>query len=107
MYPADELTRLATYKVALRRDIALRRIVCARAAARVTEPIAWVDRALAFVRRLSPLTQFAAVAGGLLFKRLLPKKLKFVSTLFRWGPTVFAAVRGMSAAMADARAGRM
>ena len=99
MYPKEELTRLAAHKTALRRGIALRRIQCAEAAARVGRPLAWLDRVLAFWRRLSPLAQFAAVPLGFLVKRTLSSRLKFLSPLLRWGPLVFAAARGISSAV--------
>lgn len=105
MYPEAELIRLAAYKAALRRDIAFHRLQCAGAAARLAQPVEWVERAIAFVRRISPMTQLAAVAAGVVFRRALPRKLKFFSTLVRWGPTVFAAVRGMGAAVAESRNG--
>jgi len=103
MYPEEELIRLAAYKAALRRDITLHRIQCAGAAARLAQPVEWVERAMAFIRRISPLTQLTAVAAGLLFRRALPRKLRFFSTLLRWGPTVFAAVRGVGSAVAESR----
>lgn len=96
MYPDRELTRLAARKAALRRDIALRRAQCAEAAARVAQPLAWLDRMLAFWRRLSPLAQFAVVPLGFLVKRTVFPRLKILGSLVRWGPLVFAAVRGIS-----------
>lgn len=105
MYPEEELIRLSLYKAVLRRDIALHRTECVGAAARLAKPVEWVDRALAFVRRISPVTQLTAVAAGLLFRRALPRKLKFFSTLLKWGPTVFAAVRGVGSAVAESRSG--
>lgn len=99
MYPQGELTRLAAYKVALRRDVALRRAQCAGAAARATQPLAWLDRMLAFWRRLSPLVRFAAVPLGLLVARSVFSRRKILGSLVRWGPLVFGAVRGVRSAV--------
>jgi hypothetical protein len=99
MYPQGELTRLAAYKAALRRDVARRRAQCAGAAARVAQPLAWLDRMLAFWRRLPRLVQFAAVPLGLLFARAVFSRRKILGSLVRWGPLVFGAVRGLSAAV--------
>ena len=99
MYPQRELTRLAAYKVALRRDIAFRRAECAEAAARATQPLEWLDRMLAFLRRLSPFAQFAAVPLGFLVTRAVFPRSKILGSLVRWGPLVFGAVRGISSAV--------
>ena len=93
MYPDRELTRLAARKVALRRDIALHRAQCAAAAARVVQPLEWLDRALAFWRQLSPLARFAAVPAGLLVHRFVFPRRRILRTLVRWGPLVFGAAR--------------
>jgi hypothetical protein len=104
MYPHQELSRLAVRKAALRRSIALRRVQCAGAAARVTRPLAWLDRALAFWRRLSPLAAFAAVPLGFLATRTVFPRLKTLGSLLRWGPLVFAAIRRISSVV-QTRAG--
>ena len=96
MYPQRELIRLAAYKSALRRDVALRRAQCAGAAARMAQPVEWLDRMLVFWRRLSPLAQFATVPLGLLVARTVFPRLKILGSLARWGPLVFGAVRGLS-----------
>jgi hypothetical protein len=98
MYPDRELTRLAAYKAALRRDISLRRAQCAKAAARVAQPLEWLDRVLAFWRRLSPLVKFAALPLGLLLKRSLAPRLRVLGALLRWGPPVLGAVRSLTGA---------
>ena len=99
MYPDREMIRLAARKVALRRDIALHRTQCAAAAARVAQPLGWLDRALAFWRRLSPLAQFAAVPAGILVQRFVFPRRKILRTLVRWGPLVFGAIRGINRAV--------
>jgi len=99
MYPQPELNRLAVHKAALRRRIALRRVECAEAAARVARPLEWLDRALAFWRKLAPFTQLAAVPLGLLATRTIFSGHKILGTLVRWGPLVFTAVRSISSAV--------
>jgi len=98
MYPDRELTRLAAYKAALRRGIALRRAQCAVAAARVAQPLEWLDRMLAFWRRLSPLVKFAALPLGFLLKRSLAPRTRVLGTLLRWGPPVLGAVWNLTGA---------
>jgi hypothetical protein len=93
MYPDREMSRLAARKVALRRDIALHRAQCAAAAARAVQPLEWLDRALAFWRRLSPLAKFAAVPAGILVQRFVFPRLKILRSLVRWGPLAFGAAR--------------
>jgi hypothetical protein len=93
MYPDGEMTRLAARKVALRRDIALHRAQCAAVAARVVQPLEWLDRALAFWRQLSPLAQIAAVPLGIFVQRTVFRRRKILRTLMRWGPLVFGAAR--------------
>ena len=104
MYPQRELNRLAARKAALRRDIALRRAQCVEAAARVTQPLEWLDRMLAFWRQVAPLAQFAAVPLGLFVERTFFPRLKILRLLLRWGPPVFTALRAISCAV-NTRAG--
>ena len=108
MYPQRQLNELAARKTVLRRGIALRRVQCAVAAARVAQPLEWVDRMLAFWRSLSPLAQFAAVPLGLLIQRTVSPRLKILRTLVRWSPLVFAALRlvGRAAAFSAGRLGK-
>lgn len=99
MYPQRELIRLAAHKAALRRGIAVHRAQCLAAAARAAQPLEWLDRALAFWRRLSPLALLAAVPLGFLVQRTVAPRLKFLGSLVRWGPLVFGAMRGISSAV--------
>ena len=99
MYPQSELIRLAAYKLALRRDIALHRAQCVAAAHRLAQPLAWIDRALALVRRLSPLMQIAAVPLGFFAQRTVFRRQKMLGALFRWGPVVLGAIRGIGSAV--------
>ena len=102
MYPQQELNRLAASKAVLRRDIAVRRARCADAAARVAQPLEWVDRMLAFWRRLPPLARFAAVPLCLILQRTVFPRVKILRTLTRWSPLVFGAMRVVHRAV-DAR----
>ena len=103
MYPEPELTRLAAHKAVLQRGIGLRRTQCAEAATQAMRPFAWLDRMLASWRRLSPLAQFAAVPLGFLVKRTIFPRLKPLGSLLRWGPLVFAAMRGIGSAIKNRR----
>ena len=95
MYSDRELIRLAAYKASLRRRIAFRRTECAVLASRLTRPVAWLDRALAFWRRLSPFTQFATVPLGLLVSRAVLPRRGLLGSLARWGPLAFGAARAL------------
>ena len=100
MYPQRELTRLAAYKTALQWDIALRRTQCAEAAARVAQPLAWLDRMLALWRRLSPFVRFLPVLlGGFFATRTVFTRLRFLRAFAYWSMLVFGAVRGISSAV--------
>ena len=98
MYSNRELNRLAAVKAVLRQDIARHRRQCVTAAARVVQPLAWVDRMLVFWRRLSPFAALAAVPLGFLLKRSSAPQPRMMGLLLRWAPVVFGAVRGFAAA---------
>lgn len=93
MYPQPELKRLAEHKIVLRRRIAGRRAQCAAALAEAAQPLAWVDRAIQFWRRLSPFVPFVAIPLGFALKR--SKAPRLVSTVLRWGPLLFGAIRSL------------
>lgn len=94
MYPEWELRRLAAHKAALRRDIVVRRVQCAEAAARVAQPFVWLDRWRAICRQLLPVAQLAAVPLGVLVMRAVFFRLNKISgSLMRWAPLVFGVVR--------------
>lgn len=95
MYPQKQLIRLSAHKVSLRCDIALRRIQCSRDAARVIAPLAWFDRLLRLGRRLSMITQIAAVPLGMLVFQSAFSRLKILRALVRFGPLVFSAALGL------------
>ncbi len=92
MYPQRELIRLAAHKAALRRDITLRRAQCAEAAAALARPLAWLDRALAFARRLTPVAALVALPLGCLVTRTAVSRVKFLGALS------LGAVRGLGSA---------
>lgn len=98
MYPSDDLKRLAAHKAACRRKIALRRVRGVRLAARVLEPLAWLDRMVAHWRRLSPLARLALVPLGAGLIRAAAPRRRLLGTLLRWAPLAFRAVRGLAAA---------
>ena len=93
MYPAEDLIRLARHKAVLSRRITRHRAQCIEAATAAAQPLAWLDRMLAFWRKLSPFAKFAAVPMGLLVKRTLMPRQKILGSLVRWGPLIFSAVR--------------
>jgi hypothetical protein len=101
MFPHEELTRLAAQKIALRREIALCRVQCTHAAARVAQPLEIVDRALAIWRKLSPIARIAAVPLGFIFKRILVRRTKVAGSLMSWAPLVTGMIRGMASAVSS------
>ncbi len=104
MYPQRELIGLARHKVWLRRRIVVHRFDCVAAATRVARPVALLDRAMAFWRRLSPFAQFAALPLGVLVTRKFFPRLKTLGTLLRWAPLVGSVMSGLRGAV-QARAG--
>lgn len=94
MYPRKELTVLARRKAMLLDRICVTRDEVMEAAARVAEPIEVVDRVVDRWRRISPMAKLAAVPLGLLLRRLVMKRARKLSAALRWGPLIFAAVRG-------------
>jgi hypothetical protein len=102
MYPQPELNRLAVHKLAVRRRIALRRIECGEAVARVSRPVEWLDRALALWRRFAPFAPIAAVPLGFIVTRTVLPRHRILGALLRWGPLAFSAVRGIGAARRSA-----
>jgi hypothetical protein len=95
MYPNGELTRLAARKSALRLQIGHRRLECAHAAAGVERPLAWLARAIAFWRRISPVAKLAAIPLVLLLKRTLLPRAGLFTSLLRWTPAIFSAGRAL------------
>ena len=97
MHPDRELIRLACCKTKLRHRIAAQRSECAQAAAVLVKPLAWLDRAVAFWRKLSPVAKFAAVPLGLMAQRTISRRMKGLGAFVRWAPLVVMAARGFAA----------
>lgn len=93
MYPQRELIRLATYKVWLRRGIALRRTECGLAVAQIARPFSWLDQLLAIWRKIPPFAKIASVPFVALVTRTIFPKAKILGSLLRWGPLVYGVVR--------------
>jgi hypothetical protein len=93
MYPQRELNRLHAYKAALRMDLAFRRHRCVEAAIAAARPVEWLDRMLAFCRRLAPAAFFAALPLAFLARRAIFSRAKAPGLLLRWGLLAFGAVR--------------
>ena len=107
MYPSGELKRLADRKVLLQARIAVRRWEMTAAAVSIARPIAFIDRMLDTLHRISPFLKLAAVPLGLLLPRIIARKREGKPT----GKSKFAAlmtalpliIRGINMAK-DARA---
>jgi len=95
MYPQRELIRLGVHKAALRRRIGRQRTACAASAARILQPVAWLDRLLIVWRRVAPFAGLAVIPFGLLLKRWATPRPRLLGTLLRWGPLAWRAVRSL------------
>ena len=92
MYPQGELNALARGKTELRQTMALRRAHYVEAIVAVSEPLAWLDRAVRLWRQFAPFTQFAAgPLAGIAACAIFPR-FKWLGTLLRWLPGVLKAV---------------
>ena len=98
MYPQAELRILASRKAALRHRIHGRRIECAAAAATLSRPLEWIDRAHARWKKLSPVLKLAAVPLALLLRRKVAPRARILGSILRWGPLAYGAFRGLTAA---------
>lgn len=103
MYSERQLVRLDRHKAALRQRITARRATCAAAVARVAQPVEWLGRVIAFVRKLSPLALLAALPLGGLLKRSASPRWSAITRAVRWVPLAFSALRGLRAAAGQAR----
>jgi hypothetical protein len=92
MYPDRELSALAARKVELQRAIGRQRVACVALASRVAQPLAWLDRALAWWRKTPPLLQSAAMPLALLMARSLCVRRKGLCALVRWSPVVWRVI---------------
>jgi len=98
MYPNAELKQLALRKMELRREIAARRVACARAAEHATKPLLWIDRAVALMRRAAPLLPILGAPLALLATRKSAMKTPIIQSMLKWGPLVIQATRYVSSA---------
>jgi hypothetical protein len=98
MYPAGELTQLATRKDLLRRRIALRRVITIVSAQRALRPVRLAERLWMQWRQLSPFIKLAAGPLATLFGRGLQRKHGLVGRLIRWGPALAGLWRGFTRA---------
>lgn len=105
MYPDAELDRLETHKAALRLRIAIRRLEISIAAAAAGRPVVWLDKVVAFWRRVSPLAKIAAIPAALLLQRTLHRRTGLLGTLLRWGPAIFSTGKAFSAMRQPAQSG--
>lgn len=103
MYPDRELIRLGAHKAALRRRIARSRVQNATAVARLAQPFAWLERAVAFVLRITANSSSAVVPVGLLMVSARFPRLKILNTLLQWGPFAYRAARQIGAAITSRR----
>jgi hypothetical protein len=87
------LNRLAARKVGLRRRMAIRREEGLAAARCLAAPFELLDRVLVLWRKLPPLALLAAVPLGLLVRRSMSPRLRFLRLVLRWGPLVAGALR--------------
>ena len=100
MYPTGELNELAASKLALQHRIALRRAVCCAEAARVAQPLHWVDRAYAQWRQIAPLVKLFAAPVTLALARPGKRRGGLLKSALRWAPLVFRVVRSVRTARA-------
>lgn len=92
MYPQREIDGLARLKASRRRTIALHRSECAALAARIAEPLDWIDRMRTLCVRLARLTPADAATFVLLCGSGGLPGLKILAPMLRWGPVVYGVV---------------
>jgi hypothetical protein len=98
MYPERELSLLATRKAVLRGKIAHRRIQTSADLAQLTKPLEIMDKAAELWRKIPSLAKLAVVPVALVvLKKTLFRRTKLLSSLLRWGPLAYNAVKGMGA----------
>lgn len=98
MYPTGELSRLARHKALVCQRISRRRDELAAAATEAMRPLTWLDRAVALWQQIKPLAKIAAIPLAMLAKKVFFPRFRIFSSLLRWGPAIFGAVR-MATAM--------
>jgi len=104
MYPERELSLLATRKAVLRGKIAHRRIQTSADLAQLTKPLEIMDKAAELWRKIPSLAKLAVVPVALVvLKKTLFRRTKLLSSLLRWGPLAYKAVKGMDMASKEQR----
>jgi hypothetical protein len=96
MYPQPELTRLEGRKYELRARIRRQRACCAEAAARVMQPLRWLDQLIALGRIFAPLALASAFPLGLLARHGIAPRMKKLRTWLQWAPTALSVVRKLT-----------
>lgn len=99
MFPQSELSELAIRKAAVLSSVRRRRTECAHAAARLAQPVVWLDRIWTIGRQIAPLV---AAPLALVVVRTFFRRSSLVGSLLRWSPLILGVVRGAGAI----RAGR-
>lgn len=94
MYPTRELSRLAAHKAALQRQSAAHRVRIVAAASRLSQPLAWLDRAWHVWRRLAPYAVVGGLAARLISGRAKTRRRRVLPWLLRWGPMIAGLFRG-------------
>ena len=96
MYPQPELNRLEGRKYELRARIRRQRACCAEAAARVTQPLRWLDQLMALWRSFGPLVLASAIPLGLLAHCRVAPRMKSLRTWLQWAPAAMSVVRRLT-----------
>ena len=105
MYPQPELSRLVADREAICLRIARNRLRCTIAMAQVAEPLAWVDRMVAWWHKYSTPLMLTALPLGFLLKRTISPKPRMLGAILRWGPLLFGVVRSIAGARHRPKAG--
>jgi hypothetical protein len=102
MYPSGELNVLALRKAAVQARIAAHRWQCAAAAVELARPLAWIDRAHARWKSISPLAKMIGTPVAMLLGRKLFQKLGGgnLGMLARSAPAILEAVKMFAKARA-------
>jgi hypothetical protein len=93
MYPAGELTLLATRKALVRVRIAEHRWQCIEAGAVIVAPVEKLDHALAIWRRISPLAKVIGIPLAMLLARRFVKRAAKYGAFLKFAPIVLQAAR--------------
>ncbi len=97
-----ELRRLGEVKTRLRCRCAHLRAETSTQAARVTQPLQWIDRAYAYWQRIGPMAKLVAAPAGVWWLKSLFGRRKMAAPLMRWGPMIWNVVKGFTQGRAAA-----